>query len=92
MVPPTFGLASLRASGDIKLTENLRLAYSFGYDLVNQSITYPTINFTRDLHCWQIVGMWMPLGQTRGFNVTISAKSSLLQDLKLNRNRLTQYQ
>ncbi len=92
VVPPTFGLATVGVTGAVKLTENLRLNYNLGYDLVNQSITYPNITFFRDLHCWQIAGNWIPLGQTRGFNVTISAKSSLLQDLKLNRNRFTQYQ
>ena len=90
--PPVFNLATVGVTGAIKLTENLRLNYNLGYDLVHQTITYPNIVFFRDLHCWQIAGNWIPLGQTRGFNVTISAKSSLLQDLKLNRNRFTQYQ
>ena len=92
VVPPTFSLATVGVTGALKLTENLRLNYNLGYDLVHQTITYPNITFFRDLHCWQIAGNWIPLGQTRGFNVTISAKSSLLQDLKLNRNRFTQYQ
>ena len=90
--PPVFGLATVGVTGSVKLTDNLRLNYNLGYDLVHQTITYPNIIFFRDLHCWQIAGNWIPLGQTRGFSVTISAKSSLLQDLKLNRNRFTQYQ
>ena len=88
---PIFSLATVGITGSIKLTENLRLNYSTGYDLVNQAVTYPNITFFRDLHCWQISGNWIPLGQTRGFNVTISPKSAMLQDLKLNRNRLQQY-
>lgn len=88
---PIFSLATVGITGSIKLTENLRLNYSTGYDLVNQAVTYPNITFFRDLHCWQIAGNWIPLGQTRGFNVTISPKSSMLQDLKINRNRLQQY-
>ncbi len=78
---------SLTASGSVKLTENLRLSSSLNFDLRAGTFVYPVINFTRDLHCWQITGMWMPVGVTRGYSFTIAAKSSLLQDLKVNRNR-----
>ena len=88
---PIFSLATVGITGSLKLTENLRLNYSTGYDIVHSTITYPNITFFRDLHCWQISGNWIPLGQTRGYNFTIAAKSALLQDLKLNRNRLQQY-
>ncbi|HET9503255.1 MAG TPA: putative LPS assembly protein LptD [Hymenobacter sp.] len=84
---PFFSNNSLTASGSVKLTENLRLSSSLSFDLRAGSFVYPVINFTRDLHCWQITGMWMPVGITRGYSFTIAAKSSLLQDLKLNRNR-----
>jgi len=78
---------SLTGSGSVKLTENLRLSSSLSFDIASGSFVYPVINFTRDLHCWQITGMWMPVGIQRGYSFTIAAKSSLLQDLKLNRNR-----
>jgi hypothetical protein len=84
---PLLANNSITATGSIKLTENLRLSSTLNYDLRANSFVYPVINFTRDLHCWQITGMWMPVGQTRGYSFTIAAKSSLLQDLKLNRNR-----
>lgn len=78
---------SITASGSVKLTPNLRLSTSLNYDLVNNTFVYPTVNFYRDLHCWQISGLWIPVGPYRGYNFTIAAKSSLLQDLKLNRNK-----
>ncbi len=78
---------SISASGSVKLTPNFRLSTSLNYDLVNNTFVYPTVNFYRDLHCWQISGLWIPVGPYRGYNFTISAKSSLLQDLKLNRNK-----
>jgi hypothetical protein len=86
-VPPILSTNSLTANGSVKLTENLRLSSSLSFDIASGSFVYPVINFTRDLHCWQITGMWMPVGITRGYSFTIAAKSSLLQDLKLNRNR-----
>ncbi|RYU79747.1 putative LPS assembly protein LptD [Hymenobacter persicinus] len=79
--------AGLSLSGSVKLTPNLRFGYSTGYDFKNQTVSYTSLNVFRDLHCWQINGQWFPFGTTRGYFVTIAAKSSLLQDLKLNRNR-----
>ena len=90
--PPILALNNVGVTGSVKLTPNLRLSYNLGYDLVHQTITYPNLTFFRDLHCWQVNGTWIPFGQTRGYNFTIAAKSSLLQDLKLNRNRYAQYQ
>ena len=84
---PLLGTNSITASGSVKLTTNLQLRTSLSYDLRANTFVYPVINFSRDLHCWQISGMWMPVGQTRGYSFSIAAKSSLLQDLKLNRNR-----
>jgi hypothetical protein len=78
---------SITASGGVKLTPNFRLTTSFTYDLANRTPVLPQINFYRDLHCWQISGLWIPVGPYRGYNFTIAAKSSLLQDLKLNRNK-----
>jgi len=78
---------AITASGSVKLTPNLRLSTSLNYDFVNNTLVYPTVNFSRDLHCWQISGLWIPVGPYRGYNFTLAAKSSLLQDLKLNRNK-----
>ena len=86
-VTPLLSGNSITASGSVKLTTNLRLSTSLNYDFRANTFVYPTINFYRDLHCWQISGLWIPVGPYRGYNFTIAAKSSLLQDLKLNRNK-----
>ena len=90
--PPILALNTVGLTGSVKLTPNLRLSYNLGYDITHQTITYPNVTFFRDLHCWQINGTWIPFGVTKGYSFTIAAKSSLLQDLKLNRNRYAQYQ
>ncbi len=84
---PLLSGSSLQATGSVKLTENLRFNINSGYDFRSAEVTYTTVGFFRDLHCWQIAGSWNPFGITRGYSFTISAKSSLLQDLKLERNR-----
>jgi LptD protein len=90
--PPILALNTVGVTGSVKLTPNLRLSYNLGYDITHQTVTYPNVTFFRDLHCWQINGTWIPFGVTKGYSFTIAAKSSLLQDLKLNRNRYSQYQ
>ncbi len=90
--PPLLSLHTIGGTGSVSLTPNLKLSGSVNYDFVSRNIVYPTVTFTRDLHCWQVTGFWIPFGQTRGYNFTIAAKSSLLQDLKLSRNRLSQFQ
>ncbi|TGE19307.1 putative LPS assembly protein LptD [Hymenobacter elongatus] len=79
--------ASITGSGSVKLTSNFRFGYNASYDFVSKQVVAPSLDFYRDLHCWQISGNWRPFGLQRGYFVTIAAKSSLLQDLKLNRNR-----
>ncbi|WP_152560020.1 putative LPS assembly protein LptD [Hymenobacter sp. IS2118] len=89
---PLLALHTIGGTGSVKLTPNLRLSGNFSYDLASQKFVYPNIVFYRDLHCWQITGNWVPFGTYKGYGITIAAKSSLLQDLKLNRNRNAQLQ
>ena len=90
--PRLLAAHTIGGTGSVKLTENLRFSYNLNYDFVSQTLVYPNLAFTRDLHCWQITGYWVPIGPAQGYNFTIAAKSSLLQDLKLNRNRQPQSQ
>ncbi|WP_141106551.1 putative LPS assembly protein LptD [Hymenobacter gelipurpurascens] len=78
---------SLNLNGSVKLTETLRFGFSTNYDFVNKNPAFTSLDIFKDLHCWQINGNWRPFGPTRGYFVTIAAKSALLQDLKLSRNR-----
>jgi LPS-assembly protein len=40
------------------------------------------------MHCWQMSIGVTPVGYQRYFNISISPKSSLLQNLKVNRTRI----
>ncbi|MBD2714706.1 LPS-assembly protein LptD [Microvirga sp. STR05] len=86
--PRAFTSASLNLGGSVKLTNNLRIGYTTNYDFINKTPAFTSLDIYRDLHCWQITGNWRPFrGYGQGYFITIAAKSSLLQDLKLNRNR-----
>lgn len=81
---------SLRMSGRIALTENWDINVgNFSYDFVNKRFVYPSIGFSRDLHCWNMRFDWQPARGT--FNFFIAVKSSQLGGfLKYNYGR-TQY-
>jgi hypothetical protein len=86
--PRAFTSASLNLGGSVKLTNNMRVGYTTNYDFINKTPAFTSLDIFRDLHCWQITGNWRPFrGYGQGYFITIAAKSSLLQDLKLNRNR-----
>jgi hypothetical protein len=58
-----------------------------GYDFKNKDFSYTTVDVYRDLHCWEMRFNWIPLGWRKSWNFTINVKSSLLQDLKLNKKK-----
>jgi len=78
---------SLKVSGDVSLTKKWKIGFQSGYDFENKDFTQTNFNVNRDLHCWAFAFTWIPFGRYQSYNVTINAKSSLLQDLKLNRKR-----
>jgi len=86
--------ATLTAKGDINLTSKWKIGLSSGYDFINKDYTYTSIDFYRDLHCWEMRMNWVPFGYRQGWNFTIAVKASMLQDLKYEirndfRNRAT---
>jgi hypothetical protein len=76
---------SLTFSGDISLSEKWKVAFTSGYDFVYEGISYTTLSINRDLHCWQMSFNVVPFGLRQSYFFTLSAKSSILQDLKLNK-------
>jgi len=77
----------LNLTGRINLTSKWRFEFSSGYDFRLKDFSFSTVDIYRDLHCWEMHFNWIPFGFRRSFNFTINVKSSVLQDLKLNRRR-----
>ncbi len=78
---------SITFNGDFSLSEKWKIVFNSGYDLKLMQITTSNISINRDLHCWQTSLSWIPFGKFQSYNFTIGIKSSLLQDLKINRTR-----
>ncbi|HTQ27153.1 MAG TPA: putative LPS assembly protein LptD [Puia sp.] len=82
--------SSLTINGDFNLTEKWKVGFSSYYDVKNLKIQSLTTFLSRDLHCWQMSINITPVGPWRSFNITLSPKSGILQDLRVNRARTFQ--
>jgi len=78
---------TLSFRGDLNVTQNWKIGFNSGYDFENNKFSYTSLNIYRNLHCWEMSFNWIPTGFRKSWNFTIKAKSSLLQDLKLNKKK-----
>lgn len=80
----TFTIAthSIDVQGTIKLSKYWDINIGrIGYDFTRKSLTYPSLGFSRDLHCWQMGMNWAP---TRGtYSFFIQVKPGTLDFIKL---------
>ncbi|MFT3824040.1 MAG: putative LPS assembly protein LptD [Chitinophagaceae bacterium] len=74
-------------NGDFNLTPRWKLGMTGAYDITNKSIQLITMYISREMHCWQMSINVTPVGLTRSFNITLSPKSGVLRDLRINRTR-----
>lgn len=75
---------NLSFSGSISPTPMWSLSYNSAYDFESRKLSYINVNIGRDLHCWEILFTWVPLGYggNTSYHFTIRLKAQLLQDLK----------
>jgi len=82
----TFNTNTLMVSGDVKLTENWKVAYTTNFDLKARQLSSATsFTINRNLHCWDLAISWLPFGYYKSYNVTLRVNASILQDLKLTK-------
>jgi hypothetical protein len=55
--------------------------------LTQKKLTYTSVNFYKDLHCWELLFNLIPIGYHKSYTLTIRVKATVLQDLKLERKR-----
>lgn len=79
--------SSLQMSGGFNLTPKWNVSSSTSFDFKTKKIQLLTMSLARDMHCWQMGINVAPIGRFRYFNITINPKSTLLQDLRINRSR-----
>lgn len=74
-------------NGNISLTDNTKVTFNSGFDFEQKKFTQTRLGIIRDIHCWELSVDWTPFGRFTSYSVTLRAKSALLQDLKLSKQR-----
>ncbi|RYY98642.1 MAG: LPS-assembly protein LptD [Chitinophagaceae bacterium] len=80
--------SSLNLHGSFSLTPKWNFSAQAFYDLKLNQLGAFSLSINRDMHCWQMAISVSPIGLQRYFTITISPKSSLLQNLRVNRTRV----
>lgn len=78
---------SMSFSGDVSITPKWKIGFTSGYDFKNKKLTTTSLNFYRDLHCWEMRFTVIPIGFMRSFSFNINVKSGTLRDLKYNKTQ-----
>ena len=71
----------MNVSGNIKLTPQLSMNATSGFDLMAMKMTTSQISATYDLHCFNIAVQWVPMGKWQSWSFRIAANASALADL-----------
>jgi len=79
--------SNLTFNGSFSLTPKWNFSMNGYYDFKTNDLQTFTMSINREMHCWQLSINVTPVGPYRYFSFTISPKSGMLQDLKVNRTR-----
>lgn len=71
----------------LNLTPKWQIGINGSYNISLKELGMVSMYLTREMHCWQMAINISPVGRFRSFNISISPKSGLLRDLKINRTR-----
>jgi hypothetical protein len=79
--------SNINFNGDFNLTPKWKIGGSGFYNPAASKIEQLSFFISREMHCWQLSISATPINYTRSFSITISPKSGILRDLKINRMR-----
>jgi len=85
--PGEIGIHTIMFSGDLELSPKWKVGYSSGYDIKGGAFTFSRFNFSRDLDSWRFNFNWVPFGTNSSYTFFIGVKSSVLSDLKWDKNK-----
>jgi hypothetical protein len=79
--------SNVNFNGSFSLTPKWNFQLNGYYDIGSNDLQTLQMSINREMHCWQMSINVTPVGLYHYFNITISPKSGLLQNFKINRTR-----
>lgn len=80
-------IQTLSFNGTLNVTDNWKFDFRSGYDFEKGEFTYTSLGVYRNLHCWEMSFNWIPFGFRQSWSFSLNIKSSILQDLKLDKKK-----
>ena len=77
-------IQTLSANGDISFTKRWKIAGTINFDIQTAKVTYTTLTLTRNMHCWNLMFNWIPIGQNQSFLFSLRSTASMFKDAKLD--------
>lgn len=78
---------SINLSGRMSLTQNWNMTMTTNFDVEAGKFSFTTFNVSRTLHCWSMSFNFVPFGDRRSYSFSLNASSSILKDLKIDKNK-----
>lgn len=77
-------IQTLSMNGDISFTKRWKIVGTVNFDVQTARVTYTTLNLTRNMHCWNLMFNWIPIGQNQSFLFSLRSTASMFKDAKLD--------
>ncbi len=74
-------------NGTLNITPKWQMGITGIYNFTQGDMGVLTFSASREMHCWQMGINVSPIGYSRFFSISISPKSALLRDVRINRTR-----
>ncbi|HYQ55944.1 MAG TPA: putative LPS assembly protein LptD, partial [Draconibacterium sp.] len=78
---------TLGLRGNISITDKWQLGALTNFDIQEGQFALTSFRLNRDLHCWNMSFNFVPFGYRKSYSFTISASSSMLQDLQIKKQQ-----
>jgi hypothetical protein len=84
-------ISTVTLSGNITITPKWKMTFGTGLDVVSRKMTFTSITFSRDLHCWDMSFYWVPFGYRTEWNFHIRIRSSVFSAIKYEKRNEARY-
>lgn len=78
---------TINLRGRITLTEKWSINMNTNYDITARAFSFTNFSVYRDLHCWEMSLNFVPFGYMKSYSFTLNARTSMLRDLKVSKQR-----
>jgi hypothetical protein len=73
--------------GSLSLTEKWKVNMNTNYDIMARQFSFTNFSVFRDLHCWEMSLNFVPFGRMKSYSFSLNARTSILRDLKISKQR-----